>query len=103
MRKTILSVATAGALAVGGIAAAPQPANAVAWWVAPVVVGGVIGGTVLGAAAASNANAYGYGYAPGYAYGPPAQGVVYAAPSATCHWTRGQTADRRLIRQRVCG
>ena len=101
MRKTILSVATAGALAVGGIAAAPQPANAVAWWVAPVVIAGVVGGTAVGAAAASNANAY--AYAPGGYYGPPAQGVVYAAPSASCHWARVQTADGRLIRQRVCG
>jgi hypothetical protein len=99
MRKTILSVAAAAALAIGGIAAAPQPANAVAWWVVPAIAAGVVGGAAVGVAA-TNSNAY--AYEPGY-YGPPAQGVVYAAPSASCHWARVQTADGRLIRQRVCG
>jgi hypothetical protein len=104
MKKAILSVAAASALALGGMAATPQSAHAVAWWVAPAIVGGVIGGVALGATAA-NANAYAYQPAYAYepaAYGPSARGVVYAAPTASCYWARVPTGDGRLIRQRIC-
>jgi len=101
MKKTILSLAAAGAVALGGIAAAPTQVQA-AWWVAPVLIGSAVGVGAVGVASAANAQAY-------YAYGGPvvyeeprARGVVYAAPSASCQWMRVQSADGRMIRQRVC-
>ena len=96
MKKTILSLAAAGAIALGGIAAAPTQAQA-AWWVAPVLVGTAVG-------AGANAQAYygAYGSDPVIYNAPASRGVVYAAPSGSCQWMRVQTADGRLIRQRVC-
>jgi hypothetical protein len=83
MRRTLLSLAAASAVALGGLSAAPQPAHAFAWWVAPAIAGGVIAGGALGAGAASSAYAGpGYAYAPGhYAYAPGAYyGFVPAQP-----------------------
>lgn len=94
IRKTILSVTAAGALALAGTAAAPQPAHAVAWWVAPAIVAGAVGGVAVGAAAT---NAYAYPNINAYAYEPQ----VYVQPTAGCHWARVQT-DNGLVRQRVC-
>lgn len=103
MTKTILSLAAAGAIALGGIAGAPTQAQA-AWWVAPVLVGTAVGAGAIGLASAANAQAYygAYGYDPVIYDAPASRGVVYAAPSASCRWMRVQTADGRLIRQRVC-
>ena len=102
MKKTILSLAATGAIALGGITAAPAQVQAAAWWVAPVLIGSAVGVGAIGLASAANAQAH-------YAYGGPvvyeeprARGVVYAAPSASCQWMRVQSADGRLIRQRVC-
>ena len=103
MRKVILSLAAAGAIALGGIAAAPKQAQA-AWWVAPVLVGTAVGAGVIGVASAANAQAYygAYGYDPVVYNAPASRGVIYAAPSASCQWMRVQSADGRMIRQRVC-
>lgn len=100
MKRSILSVAAASVVALGAIAAAPRPANAV-WWVAPAIAAGVVGGVAVGAAANANANAYAYDYDYGPGYGPP-RGAVYAAPTASCYWARVRTPDGALIRQRVC-
>ena len=102
MKKTFLSLAAAGAIALGGIAAAPKQAEA-AWWVAPVLIGTAVGAGAVGLASAANAQGqYAYGYGPAV-YGEPApRGVVYAAPSASCDWMRVQREDGRMIRQRVC-
>lgn len=58
MRKTILSMTAAGALAVAGVTAASRPAQAF-WWVIPAIVGGVVVGAGAGAAvtAANGPNA----------------------------------------------
>ena len=95
IRKTILSVTAAATLALAGTAAAPQPAHAVVWWVAPAIVAGAVGGVAIGAAAA---NTYAYPNPnASYAYEPQ----VYVQPTAGCHWMRVQT-DNGLVRQRVC-
>ena len=101
--KKILSLAAAGAIALGGIAAAPKQAQA-AWWVAPVLIGTAVGAGTIGVASAANAQAYygAYGYDPVIYDAPASRGVVYAAPSASCQWMRVQSADGRMIRQRVC-
>jgi len=69
MRKTLATLATTGAIALGGLSASPQPANAVAWWVAPAIAGGVILGAAGGAAAAGGYYGRPYAAAP-YAYAP---------------------------------
>jgi hypothetical protein len=92
VKKTILSLAAAGALALAGTAAAPQPANAVVWWVAPAIIGGAIVGTAAGASIAHQNDAL--------AYEP--QGAVYVQPTAGCHWARVQTASGAWVRERVC-
>lgn len=101
MRKTIVTLATAAAVGLAGLTAAPQQAQA-QWWVAPVIVGAGVLGLGIGAAVAGGCNygcGYGYygyayvpayAYAPVYAYAPPAYvyapNVVYARP-AGC-WRR---------------
>lgn len=92
MKKTILSLAAAAALVAGGVIAAPQQANAVAWWVAPAIVGGALVGVGVGATAA-NANAYAYAYEP--------RGAVYVQPTARCHIER-QPINGVWQRVRVC-
>jgi len=92
IRKTILSVTAAAALALAGTAAAPQPAHALVWWVAPAIIAGAIGGTAVGATVAHQNDAL--------AYQP--QGAVYVQPTAGCHWARVQTESGASIRQRVC-
>jgi hypothetical protein len=86
--KAVLSLAAAAALGLA-MTAAPKPAEA-AWWVAPAIIAGVVGGVAVGAAA-TNANAY---------YGGP--GAVYVAPTASCRWV---TVERghRMYRERICG
>lgn len=91
LKKTILSVTAAAALALAGTAAAPQPAHAVVWWVAPAIIGGALVGTAAGATIA-NQNAL--------AYEP--RGAVYVQPTAGCHWARVQTASGAWVRERVC-
>ena len=75
MRKTIVTLAAAAAVALGGLTAAPRAAQA-QWWIAPAIVGAGILGLGIGAAVAGGCNYgcgygyYGYAYAPGYAYVP---------------------------------
>lgn len=89
MRKTILTLATAAAVGTAGVAVAPQPANAVAWWVAPAIIGGVVVGATAGAMAASPR---------AYAYEP--RGNVYIEPTA-CYRER-QIINGRVRTVRVC-
>jgi hypothetical protein len=91
MKKTILSLTAAAALAIAGTAAAPQPAHAVVWWVVPAIIGGAIVGTGVGAAVANQHSA-------ALAYEPQ----VYVQPTAGCHWARVQTASGAWVRERVC-
>jgi hypothetical protein len=91
MKKTILSLVTAAAVGIAGMAATSQPANAHAWWVIPAIVGGAV--LVVGVAAAASASQpYPYGY----------QRNVYVQPTASCHIERRQLSDGRLRRVRVC-
>lgn len=90
MKKTILSLVTAAAVGVAGIAATSQPANAYAWWVIPAIVGGTVAGVGLGAAAANANQPY------------PYERNVYVQPTAGCHIERQQLSDGRLRRVRVC-
>jgi hypothetical protein len=83
MRKTVLALAGAAAIALGTISA-PQQAQA-QWWVAPLIIGGVLTGTVVVAAAASQPRAY---------YEPA--GSVYVRPAAA-------PAECRIMRERVPG
>ena len=76
MKKTLIALTAASALAVGTIAV-PQKAEAYAWWVIPSIIVGtaVVGGAVI---AGSHAHAYPrYAAAPGY--GP--RGTVHVAPT----------------------
>jgi len=57
MRKSLIALSAAAALATAALAA-PSPAQAHAWWVVPAIVGGVIVG---GAAVASASQPYAYG------------------------------------------
>src|SRR5262245_1861882 len=97
MKKTILSLAAAAAVATAGIAAAPQPANALAWWVAPAIVAGAVGGVAIGAAAASANDAT----ANAYYQGMPA-GSIYVQPTARCQVVQEQMPNGSLRRVRVC-
>jgi hypothetical protein len=105
MCKTLLTLASAAALALGGLSVAPQPANAVAWWVAPAIVGGVVVGGAVGAAAATNyyagPNAPGhYAYVPPQPYDAMASANVYVEPRS-CFWARQRVAGG-WARIRVC-
>src|SRR4051794_28079200 len=88
MKKTILSLAAAGAVALGTVA----PAHALVWWVVPAIAAGAIGGTAVGATVVHQNDVL--------AYEP--QGAVYVQPTAGCHWARVQTANGMWVRQRIC-
>lgn len=90
-RTKVLSLVTAAAVGIGALTAAPQPANAVVWWVIPAIVGGAVLGVGVGAAAAnSGPRAYAY------------DRDVYVQPTAACHVERQRMDDGRLRRVRVC-
>lgn len=91
MKKTILSLLTAGAVGLAGVTVAPQPAHAF-WWVVPAIVGAGIVGVGAGAAIDNSAHQQ-------YAYEP--RGEVYVAPSG-CH-TERQRINGEWHRVRVCG
>ncbi|MGH6684627.1 MAG: hypothetical protein ACRECA_12045 [Pseudolabrys sp.] len=94
MKKTILSLLTAGAVGIAGLTAAPQPAHAVVWWVIPAIVGGAVLGVGAGAGAAiDNASHQQYAYEP--------HGNVYVEPSG-CRIEQ-QRINGELRRVRVCG
>jgi hypothetical protein len=96
MRKTAVALVAATALGLA-VTAAPQPANAVVWWVAPAIAAGVVGGVALGAATTNAAYAQA-DYGPYYG----ASGAVYVQPTVGCHWARVQTASGALVRERIC-
>jgi hypothetical protein len=89
MSKTIIALTAAAAFGVA-ITAAPKPADA-AWWVAPAIVAGVVGGVAVGAAASNNAYAYDNG--------PYYRGNVYAEPA--CRYVEVQRHGR-IVQRRVC-
>ena len=94
MKKGIVSLVAATALGLA-VTAAPKPANAVVWWVAPAIAAGIVGGVAVGAATTNAAYAQAdYGYAP--------RGAVYVQPTVGCHWARVQTASGALVRERIC-
>ena len=63
MKKTFLSLLAAAVVGTAGLTAEPQPAHAVAWWVAPAIIGGVVVGVGVGAVASGGAN-QSYAYEP---------------------------------------
>ncbi len=91
MKKTILSLATAVAVGLAGLTAAPQPAHAF-WWVIPAIVGAGVVGVGAGAAIDNSAHRT-------YAYEP--RGEVYVAPSG-CHF-ESQHIGGHWRRVEVCG
>lgn len=92
VKKTIVSLVAAAALGLA-VTAAPKPANALAWWVAPAIVAGVVGGVAVGAATTNAAYAQA-DYAPA--------GAVYVRPTVGCHWARVQTPSGTWVRERIC-
>jgi hypothetical protein len=81
MKKTLIALTAASALAVGTVAV-PQKAEAHAWWVIPSIIVGtaVVGGAVI---AGSQAYAYPrYAAAPGYR---APRGTVRVAPTRNCY------------------
>jgi hypothetical protein len=88
MRKTAVALTAAAALGLA-VTAAPKPADA-AWWVAPAIVAGVVGGVALGAAASNNAYAY---------YNGP--GDVYVSPTPACRWVEVERRGR-IVQRRIC-
>ena len=83
MRNTALALAAAGTIALGAISA-PQPAQA-QWWIAPLIIGGLVAGTAVVATAANGPRAY---------YEPA--GSVYVRPF-------GAPGTCRIVRERVPG
>jgi len=79
MKKTLIALSAASALAIGTMSV-PQQAEAHAWWVIPSIVLGaaVVGGTVI---ANSHAHAHAYHAAPPYA----PRGSVQVAPTRGCY------------------
>ncbi|HEX5777766.1 MAG TPA: hypothetical protein VFY21_02905 [Xanthobacteraceae bacterium] len=77
MKKAIIALAAASALAMGTIAV-PQKAEAHAWWVIPSIV---LGAAVVGGAAIASSRAHAY-YAPA-PYAP--RGSVHVAPTRGCY------------------
>lgn len=81
MKKTLIALTAASALAVGTMAV-PQKAEAHAWWVIPSIV---VGAAVVGGAVVAGSRAYAY---QPYAYQPYAaapRGTVHVAPTRGCY------------------
>ncbi len=79
MKKTMIALAAASALAMGTISV-PQKAEAHAWWVIPSIV---LGAAVVGGAAIASSQAHAQAY-----YAPPPyapRGSVYVAPTRGCY------------------
>jgi hypothetical protein len=88
-----MTLAAAGAIGLAGLASTSQPANAVAWWVAPAIIGAAGAGIVGGAMVTSSA-AYAAAVQPAPVMAPG--GAVYVQPAS------GFT-ECRIIRERVAG
>ena len=79
MKRTVIALAAASALAMGTISV-PQKAEAHAWWVIPSIV---LGAAVVGGAAIASSRAHAQAY---YAPAPSApRGSVYVAPTRGCY------------------
>ena len=107
MRKTMIALAAATALA-AGTTMVPTAANAFAVWVIPAIIGAGIGGLAVGGVAGSTAQANNDARAEAYYDGGPAAeeapGTIYVRPTAeprVCNFMRERTAYgwRRV---RVC-
>jgi hypothetical protein len=96
MRRAILSLIAAVAVGAAALVTAPQPANAVAWWVVPAIVGAGVVGVGAGAIAQEQAH---YAYEP-LAYEP--RGTVYVQPTAGAVYTE-PVASCRIVRERING
>ena len=80
MKKTLIALTAASALAMGTMAV-PQKAEAHAWWVVPSIILGtaVVGGAIVAGTHGAHAQSYGY-------YGhPQARGTVHVAPARGCY------------------
>lgn len=86
MKRLLIAVTAAGALAVATVSA-PQKAEAHAWWVVPSIVLGTlaVGGAIVAGAQARAQAAGPYGYQPHGYYQPRAQGTVHVAPARGCY------------------
>ena len=91
MVKTALSLSCAAALAATALVATPKPANALAEWVIPAIIGTAVLG--IGTGAAINESSHRT-----YAYEP--RGNVYVQPTG-CHWAR-QYHNGRWHNVQVC-
>jgi hypothetical protein len=105
MRKTLVTLAAATALA-AGTTMVPTSANAFAAWIIPAIISAGVGGLAVGSAAGANAQAYNDAHAEAYdeAYAEPAPGNIYVRPYAaapTCEIMRERTA-RGWRRVQVC-
>jgi hypothetical protein len=104
MKRAVIAL-SAAALAIG-TATVPDPADALAEWVIPVIIASGVGGTILGAGAASEAERRADARPPAVAYYPAptvaAPARVYAAPVPSCWITKAQRPDGRFIDVRVC-
>jgi hypothetical protein len=87
MTRTLVTLAAAGAF--GAATLMPtQPAQAMAWWVAPAIIGGVVGGVALGTAVSS---AYADPRLPSTAY---PSGTVSVRPVSNCYVTQERIRGR---------
>lgn len=100
MRRTLMALAAAGTLA-GATVYQPVQANAAAWWVAPAIVFGTIGGLTVGAAVASANQPYLDPRVPAAAYPRAGAGTVHVRPTSQCYITR-EVIDGRLRRVEIC-
>jgi hypothetical protein len=100
MKKTLIALAAATAVAAGTIAA-PTGASAYPAWVIPAIIVAGVGGVVIGGAAVASSRA---ARADAYYYGEP-RGTVNVRPRAearSCFWARERLADGGMRRIRVC-
>jgi hypothetical protein len=79
MKKTLIALTAASALAVGTMTV-PQKAEAYAWWVIPSIV---VGSAIVGGAVIANSHAHAGYYAAPPAYAP--RGSVRVAPTRGCY------------------
>jgi hypothetical protein len=93
-----MALAAAGTLA-GATLYQPTQAHAVAWWVAPAIVFGAVGGLTVGAAVASANQQYLDPRVPAAAY--PRTGAVYVQPTGGCHISR-EVINGRMRRVEIC-
>lgn len=86
MKKTLVSLTAAGALALAGLSL-PSPAQAAPIWLIPAIIVAGVGGAVIDTAATA---------ANDLAYGPRSAGNVYVRPAE-------QAPNCQIMRERVPG